>query len=156
MGILLIRCPHTGRPISTGVQVDPHPFAARPNTLSYLRCPDCGLDHAWWTREARLEEAVEVSPPKTRFSVGEEEAPMHRDDADASHAIWLNGYEDFRNREFVESVARELHAIRKFVASVSRGASSIQRSRAHIAESRALLDGDADAEGRPRERDGAE
>jgi hypothetical protein len=150
MGILFIRCPHTGRPISTGIQVDPDTFAARPDTLSYLSCPDCGLEEAW------LEEAVEVSPPKTRLSVGEEEVPMHRDDADASHAIWLNGYEDFRDREFVESVARELHAIRKFVASVSRGASSIQRSRAHIAESRTLLDGDADGEGQTRERDGAE
>jgi hypothetical protein len=64
MSILLIKCPHTGRPISTGIEVDADTFAALPDVLSYLTCPECGLTHAWWTREAGLEEAVEVGPPK--------------------------------------------------------------------------------------------
>jgi hypothetical protein len=64
MSILLIRCPHTGRPISTGIEVDAETFAGLPDVLSYLPCPECGLNHAWWVREAWLEDAVEVSPIK--------------------------------------------------------------------------------------------
>jgi hypothetical protein len=64
MSILLIKCPHTGRPISTGIEVDPDTFAALPDVLSYLTCPECGLTHAWWTREAWLEEPAEVGPDK--------------------------------------------------------------------------------------------
>jgi len=60
MSILLIKCPHTGRPISTGIEVDTDSFAALPDVLSYLTCPDCGLTHAWWTREAWLQDDVEV------------------------------------------------------------------------------------------------
>jgi hypothetical protein len=63
MGILLIKCPHTGRSISTGIEVDPQSFAKLPDTLSRLKCPACGLDHAWWTREAWLQEVGEVGPP---------------------------------------------------------------------------------------------
>ena len=64
MSILLIRCPHTGRPISTGIELAPDAFDSLPDVLSYLTCPECGLQHAWWTREAWLEESVEVSPTK--------------------------------------------------------------------------------------------
>jgi hypothetical protein len=64
MSILLIRCPNTGKPISTGIELAPDAFAALPDVLSYLTCPECGLEHPWWTREAWLEEAVEVSPTK--------------------------------------------------------------------------------------------
>jgi hypothetical protein len=30
--------------------------------LSHVKCPECGLEHAWWTREGWLEEGVEVRP----------------------------------------------------------------------------------------------
>jgi hypothetical protein len=49
MGVLLIKWPHTGRPISTGIELDPQSFAKLPDTLSLSKCPECGLDHAWWT-----------------------------------------------------------------------------------------------------------
>jgi hypothetical protein len=58
MAVLLIKCPHTGRPISTGIEVDPESFAKLPDILSHVTCPECGLEHAWWTREAWLEEGV--------------------------------------------------------------------------------------------------
>ena len=64
MGILLIKCPHTGRAISTGIEVDQESFLSLPDTLSYLTCPECGLVHAWWTREAWLEEFVLADPPE--------------------------------------------------------------------------------------------
>jgi hypothetical protein len=56
MAILKIKCPHTNRPISTGIETDPESFATLPDTLSHVKCPECGLEHAWWTREAWLED----------------------------------------------------------------------------------------------------
>ena len=64
MAILVIKCQHTDRPISTGLEVDPDTFANLPDILSYMKCPECGLEHAWWTKEAWLEDRVEVHPPK--------------------------------------------------------------------------------------------
>jgi hypothetical protein len=64
MSILLIKCPHTDRAISTGIELDPDTFAALPDVLSYMICPECGLTHAWWTREASLEDDIQVSPTK--------------------------------------------------------------------------------------------
>jgi hypothetical protein len=63
MASLLIKCPHTDRPISTGIEVDPETLANLPNILSHVKCPECGLEHAWWTREAWLEERGEIGPP---------------------------------------------------------------------------------------------
>ena len=62
MAILMIKCPHTGRPISTGIEVDPQSFATLPDVLSRVKCPECGLDHAWWTREAWLDDPGKVGP----------------------------------------------------------------------------------------------
>jgi hypothetical protein len=47
---------------STGIELAPDAFDALPDVLSYLTCLEGRLQHAWWTREAWLEEAVEVSP----------------------------------------------------------------------------------------------
>jgi hypothetical protein len=61
MAILLIKCPHTDRPISTGLELELETFAKLPDILCYMKCPACGLEHAWWTREAWLDEPGEVS-----------------------------------------------------------------------------------------------
>jgi hypothetical protein len=62
MAVLLIKGPHTDRPVSTGIELDAETFAKL--LLSYTKCPECGPEHAWWTREAWLEDRVEVPPPK--------------------------------------------------------------------------------------------
>jgi hypothetical protein len=54
MGIVMIRCPTTGREISTGIETDAASFAAVPDVLAHSPCPWCGLEHAWWKREAWL------------------------------------------------------------------------------------------------------
>jgi hypothetical protein len=54
MGIVMIRCPNTGRDISTGIDTDQASFDRLPDVLSHSRCPVCGLEHSWWKREARL------------------------------------------------------------------------------------------------------
>jgi hypothetical protein len=63
MAILLIKCPHTHRPISTGIEIDPNSFANLRDVLSHVKCPECGLEHAWWTREAWLDDPGEMGPP---------------------------------------------------------------------------------------------
>jgi hypothetical protein len=65
MAVLLIKCPHTDRPISTGIEIDgAETLANLPDVLSHVKCPECGLEHARWTREAWLQDLLEVPPPK--------------------------------------------------------------------------------------------
>jgi len=62
MAVLLIECPRTYRPISTGIEIEGAETLARlPDVLSHLKCPECDLEHVWWTREAWLEPRVEGS-----------------------------------------------------------------------------------------------
>ena len=51
MGSLLIKCPHSGRPISTGIEIEADSLLNLPDVLSHVKCPECRLEHAWWTRE---------------------------------------------------------------------------------------------------------
>jgi endogenous inhibitor of DNA gyrase (YacG/DUF329 family) len=54
MGVVMITCPTTGRAVSTGIETDQHSFDILPDTLSKSKCPHCGAEHVWWTREAWL------------------------------------------------------------------------------------------------------
>lgn len=63
MGILLIKCPLSGRPISTGIEIEADSLLNLPDVLSHVKCPECRLEHAWWAREAWLEESGEMCPP---------------------------------------------------------------------------------------------
>jgi hypothetical protein len=54
MSVLKVRCPETGREVSTGIEVDPESFAALPDKLPVSTCPVCGLDHAWLKCDARF------------------------------------------------------------------------------------------------------
>jgi hypothetical protein len=54
MGVVMIACPATGRAVSTGIETDQHSFDEFPDTLSKAKCPHCGGEHVWWTREAWL------------------------------------------------------------------------------------------------------
>jgi hypothetical protein len=63
MGVLIIKCPVTGKDISTGVETDAEGFDRMPNLVSYAHCSDCMTDHAWRPLDAKL---VEVWPPARR------------------------------------------------------------------------------------------
>jgi hypothetical protein len=39
MGVLLIKCPNTGREFSTGIQVDVETLARVPQELTHTHCP---------------------------------------------------------------------------------------------------------------------
>jgi predicted RNA-binding Zn-ribbon protein involved in translation (DUF1610 family) len=54
MGIVVVKCPLTGRPFSTGIQVEREDFETlQQDSMTTSRCPHCGQEHIWWTREAR-------------------------------------------------------------------------------------------------------
>jgi endogenous inhibitor of DNA gyrase (YacG/DUF329 family) len=56
MGVLKVRCPETGREVSTGIEIDPESFAALPDKLPGSNCPLCGLDHVWLKCDTRFVE----------------------------------------------------------------------------------------------------
>jgi hypothetical protein len=61
MSAIMVKCPNTAQFISTGIETDPQSFRSLPDVLAYSRCPLCGLEHAWWKREAVLDGAPEES-----------------------------------------------------------------------------------------------
>ena len=52
--VVMVRCPTTGRELSTGVEMDAATFERLPDSRSQIKCPICNLDHTWSTREAWL------------------------------------------------------------------------------------------------------
>jgi hypothetical protein len=52
---LMIWCPYTGQPISTGIETDEYSLRQIADVPSRTRCPICGLDHTWWKRDAWLD-----------------------------------------------------------------------------------------------------
>jgi hypothetical protein len=57
VGALMIMCPNTGQPISTGIETDEYSLKQIVDVPTRTRCPLCGLDHTWWKREAWLADA---------------------------------------------------------------------------------------------------
>ena len=58
MGVLVIKCPNTGRQFSTGIHVDKETLARVPQEFTHTRCPHCNLRHSWLPREAQLVDAI--------------------------------------------------------------------------------------------------
>jgi hypothetical protein len=58
MGVLMVKCPTSGREFSTGIVMEGATFERLPETMAESRCPHCGGDHVWWTREACIAEDV--------------------------------------------------------------------------------------------------
>jgi hypothetical protein len=52
--VVMVRCPNTGRELSTGIEMDAKTFERLPDIRSQMKCPVCSLDHNWSTREAWL------------------------------------------------------------------------------------------------------
>jgi len=61
MGMLMIRCPRTGREVSTGIKIEPESFKTLPVFFSRSFCPICRVDHEWFAQQAwvRDDEMVE-------------------------------------------------------------------------------------------------
>ena len=60
MGAVMIRCPRTGRAVSTEIETEPGDFDRLPEVASRMRCPSCGGEHIWSASEAWLQEPTLV------------------------------------------------------------------------------------------------
>jgi hypothetical protein len=60
MGAVMIRCPRSGRAVSTAIETEPAVFSRLPEVAGRMRCPDCGDEHIWSASEAWLEEPTLV------------------------------------------------------------------------------------------------
>jgi len=63
MGAVMIRCPRTGRAVSTAIETEPAVFSRLPQVAGRMLCPDCGQEHTWSASEAWLEEATLAPKP---------------------------------------------------------------------------------------------
>ena len=54
MSSVMIKCPNTGRPVSTAIEIEPSVFRRLPNMRARMFCPACGNEHVWMTRSAWL------------------------------------------------------------------------------------------------------
>jgi hypothetical protein len=62
VSIAMVRCPNTGRELSTGIEMDTATFQQLSDIRSQIKCRICGLDHVWSTREAWLGNPVPSLP----------------------------------------------------------------------------------------------
>jgi hypothetical protein len=56
MGMVMIRCPRTGRAMPTGITIDRESFRRRPVFYSRTHCPACRTDHTWFAQDAWVHE----------------------------------------------------------------------------------------------------
>jgi len=52
MGIVMIKCPRTGRDISTGFVADRASFNSAPVFFARVHCPVCRSEHEWFAGDA--------------------------------------------------------------------------------------------------------
>jgi hypothetical protein len=52
MGTVMIRCPVTGRDISTGIAAEREQFGRSPVFFARSYCPLCRTDHEWFAGQA--------------------------------------------------------------------------------------------------------
>jgi predicted RNA-binding Zn-ribbon protein involved in translation (DUF1610 family) len=57
MSSVMIRCPTTGRAVSTAIETEPSVFKKLPNVAARMRCPACGREHIWTVQTAWLADA---------------------------------------------------------------------------------------------------
>ena len=62
MSVVMVRCPNTGRELSTGVEMDAITFERLPDIGSQIKCPVCNLDHTWSTHDAWLGNPAPSAP----------------------------------------------------------------------------------------------
>jgi hypothetical protein len=54
MSSVMIRCPISGEPVSTAIEVEPNVFRKLPKISARMLCPACGQEHVWATSSACL------------------------------------------------------------------------------------------------------
>jgi hypothetical protein len=56
MGMVMVKCPQTGRAIPTGIETDHQSFQRCTVFFARTRCPICRTEHAWFARDAWVDE----------------------------------------------------------------------------------------------------
>jgi hypothetical protein len=72
MGVVMIKCPKTGREISTGITTDPVRFNSTPVFFASTYCPLCRATHEWFAKDAWVCE----SAPRASEQMGRITAPF--------------------------------------------------------------------------------
>ena len=54
MSLVMIKCPLTGRAVSTAIETEASSFRRLPKVTTHMRCPTCGRDHEWTVSSAWL------------------------------------------------------------------------------------------------------
>ena len=54
MSSVMIKCPKSGRVVSTAIEVEPSVFRRLPKVAARMHCPACGEEHIWSTGSAWL------------------------------------------------------------------------------------------------------
>jgi predicted RNA-binding Zn-ribbon protein involved in translation (DUF1610 family) len=57
MGAVKIKCPTTGKAVSTGIAMDRASFESSQMSDNKFKCPACGQMHAWDKKDAWVEES---------------------------------------------------------------------------------------------------
>jgi len=65
MGVVMIKCPETGREISTGMVADHDSFRATPVFFALAFCPHCRTEHEWFAQDAWV---CEAEPDRVEMS----------------------------------------------------------------------------------------
>lgn len=68
MGMVMVKCPQTGHAIPTGITIDRESFQRSPVFFRRTRCPICNTDHAWFAREAWVDES-RARAPRTSLDI---------------------------------------------------------------------------------------
>jgi hypothetical protein len=58
MGLVMFRCPETGRAVSTGIETDRATFRSMPVFFGRTFCPLCRLAHEWFAKDAWVCDSV--------------------------------------------------------------------------------------------------
>lgn len=59
MGLIMIRCPITGREIPTGMKANRFSFNRSPVFFGHTFCPVCQRNHEWFAKDAWVREPTE-------------------------------------------------------------------------------------------------
>lgn len=62
MGMVVVKCPQTGRAIDTGITADRDSFRRATVFFGRTRCPICKTDHPWFSREAWVDDQRARAP----------------------------------------------------------------------------------------------
>ena len=72
MGVVMIKCPGTGRAIPTGMKADRERFRCSPVFFARTFCSICQTNHEWFAREAWVHE------PEEKWRMHEPASPCNR------------------------------------------------------------------------------